>query len=60
MNNVSMWVHEQAGILAGCNKTQHSESEPPEELAEQGVDGEEWMNRIRAKDPFDPRLKPIT
>ena len=60
MNNPEMWVHESAGILAGCHRTVHMESEPPEDLAEAGMDGEEWMNRIRAEDPFDERLKPIT
>ena len=59
MNNVKMWVHAEAGILAGCHKTNHTEEEPPEAEAEAGIDGEEWMNRIRAKDPFDPRLKPV-
>lgn len=58
MNDIGMWVHESAGILGGCSRTIHVDEEPPEDAGE-GVEAEEWMNRIRAKDPFDPRLKPI-
>ena len=57
MKESGMWVHEPVGILQGCARTIHMESEPPEDS---GIEPEIWAAQIVAKDPFDARLKSIS
>ena len=55
MSAASMWVHNNLGILQNC-RTAHMEPEVPDG---EEIEPEELMKRIEAKDPYDPRLKPI-
>ena len=57
MSNADMWQHNTVGILQGCGRTTHMESEPPEDS---GIEPEDWMKSIADKDPYDARLKSIT
>ena len=54
MNNMDMWVHQDASILLQ-GRTKHAE--PP---AQEDVEPEELMKREVAKDPWQKRLKPIS
>ena len=56
MSSASMWVHHSVGILKNC-RTAHETPEPAEG---DDTEPEELLKRIEAKDPYEPRLKPIT
>lgn len=56
MSSPDMWCHHSVGILKNC-RTSHMDPEVPEG---EDIEPEELMKRIEAKDPYEPRLKPIT
>ena len=58
-SNLSNWLHFVPSILNQGRLTHKPEEAAPEDGAEE-VDPEELKKRIVAKDPWEPRLKPIT
>jgi hypothetical protein len=57
MANVNMWVHAKENILRN-GRTVHQDVEPAE--GEEDFDPEEAKKAQVAKDPYEPRLKPLT
>jgi radial spoke head protein 4/6 len=55
MADPGMWVHHNVNILLN-NRTGHLDPEVPEGLE---IEPEELLKQIEAKDPYEPRLKPI-
>lgn len=55
MQDMKMWCHYSVGILLNC-RTSHMDPEVPEG---EEIEPEELLKRIEAKDPYEPRLKPI-
>jgi hypothetical protein len=51
--NMRNWIHYFPGVLKE-GRISHFEREPPE-----GVDAEEFMNKIKKADPFDTRMQSI-
>lgn len=58
MANPAMWVHYQPQILK-CARTAHMEVELPEDAPEE-LTVEQLQQELEERDPYDPRLKPIT
>ena len=56
MTSSDMWCHSNVGILFN-NRTAHMEPEVPEG---EDIEPEELLKQIEAKDPYEPRLKPIS
>lgn len=56
MSNPENWVHHTQNILDNC-RTAHLDPEVPDG---EDIDPDELKKQIEAKDPYEPRLKPIT
>ena len=52
-----MWVHQNQNILLNSRIT-HLDPEAPEE--EENFDPEKALKELEERDPYEPRLKPIT
>ena len=57
MAKAEMWVHSNQNILLN-SRTLHLDPEAPDDVS--NFDPEVAMKELEAKDPYEPRLKPIT
>lgn len=57
MARAEMWVHANQNILLN-SRTQHLDPEAPDDVS--NFDPEVAMKELEQKDPYEPRLKPIT